>query len=420
MKSFSGLELKQFSIPETGEPIFFSNGNLQVPDVPVIPFIEGDGIGKDITPAMKGIVDAAVLKAYKGIRKVAWWEIFAGEKALKIYGSSLPEDSLTALKYFHVGIKGPLSTPVGEGFRSLNVAFRHLLDLYACIRPVYWLEGVPAPIKRPQDVDMVLFRENTEDLYAGIEWESGTSQCKKVGNFLREEMGVSNIRDDAAIGIKPISPTATKRLVRMAINYAIENGRSTVTLVHKANIMKFTEGGFRKWGYEVALQEFDDICITEERLARDFGGILPDGKILVNDRIADAMFQQILLRPSEYSVLAMANLNGDYISDSLAASVGGLGLAPGVNMNDETALFEATHGTAPKYSGLDKANPGSLILSSVLLLEYLGWKEAARSIVKAMQLTIQKGTVTYDLARQREDATEASCSTFAQFVIENM
>lgn len=295
-----------------------------------------------------------------------------------------------------------------------------MLDLYACVRPVRWLEGVPAPLKRPKDVDMIIFRENTEDLYAGIEWESGSSSCIKVRDFLRNEMGVRNIRDDAAIGIKPISPSATKRIVRMAIRYAVEHNRTSVTLVHKANIMKFTEGGFRKWGYEVALQEFADVCITEEQLTTDFLGVQPKGKIVVKDRIADSMLQQILLRPAEYSVLAMANLNGDYLSDALAASVGGLGLAPGVNMNDEIAFFEATHGTAPKHAGLDKANPGSLILSAVLLLEHIGWKEAAAISVSAMERTIREGTVTYDLARQREGAKEISCSAFAQLIVSNM
>jgi len=420
MSFFPGLELKQYLPPKRGDAIILGKEGLSIPEEPIIPYIEGDGVGKDITPAMKHVVDAAVYKAYGGKKRLIWWEIYAGENALELFGSSLPEDSLTALKFFHIGIKGPLSTPVGEGFRSLNVAFRQVLDLYACVRPVRWLEGVPAPLKRPQDVDMVIFRENTEDLYAGIEWESGTSPCMKVRDFLRNEMGVRNIRDDAAIGIKPISPSATKRIVRMAIRYALEHNRTSVTLVHKANIMKFTEGGFRKWGYEVALQEFADVCITEEQLTTDFLGVQPKGKIVVKDRIADSMLQQILLRPAEYSVLAMANLNGDYLSDALAASVGGLGLAPGVNMNDEIAFFEATHGTAPKHAGLDKANPGSLILSAVLLLEHIGWKEAAAISVSAMERTIREGTVTYDLARQRDGAKEINCSAFAQLIVNNM
>lgn len=420
MSRFPGLELKQYAPPERGESIIREDGELRVPDEPVVPYIEGNGVGRDITPAMRTVVDAAVQRAYGGKRRIAWWEIHAGEKAAERFGSSLPEDSLTALKYFRIGIKGPLSTPVGEGFRSINVAFRQSLDLYACVRPVRWLEGVPAPVKRPQDVDMVIFRENTEDLYAGIEWESGTPECLKLRDFLRDELGVRNIRDDAALGVKPMSPSATKRLVRLAVRYAVEHNRPSVTLVHKANIMKFTEGGFMKWGYEVALQEFGDVCITEERLSKEFGGVRPEGKIVVKDRIADSMLQQILLRPAEYSVLAMANLNGDYLSDALAASIGGLGLAPGVNMNDEIAFFEATHGTAPKHAGLDKANPGSLILSAALLLEHIGWKEAAETAVRAMELTIRDGVVTYDLARQREGAREVSCSAFAQKVVGNM
>ncbi len=417
MPRFPGLELKSFTAPERGDAVALRNGTLDVPDEPVVPFIEGDGVGRDITPAMKYVVDAAVKKSYGGKRRLAWWEIHAGEKAAGRFGSSLPEDSLSALKYFRLGIKGPLSTPVGEGFRSINVAFRQMLDLYACVRPVRWFDGVPAPVKRPQDVDMIIFRENTEDLYAGIEWESGSPECARIRDFLRGEMGVRNIRDDAAIGIKPMSPTATKRLVRMAFRYALEHRLPSVTLVHKANIMKFTEGGFRKWGYEVALQEFGQFCITEEQLLNEFGGIRPEGRIVVKDRIADSMLQQILLRPAEYSVLAMANLNGDYLSDALAASVGGLGLAPGVNMNDEIAFFEATHGTAPKHAGLDKANPGSLILSAVLLLEHIGWTEAAETTVAAMERTISGGTVTYDLARQREGAREVSCSAFANEIV---
>ena len=420
MSRYPGLELKQYAPPERGEAIIREDGALRVPDEPVVPYIEGDGVGRDIAPAMRAVVDTAVQRAYGGKRRIAWWEIHAGEKSAERFGSSLPEDSLSALKYFGIGIKGPLSTPVGEGFRSINVAFRQRLDLYACVRPVRWLEGVPAPVKRPQDVDMVIFRENTEDLYAGIEWESGTPECLKLRDFLREEMGVRNIRDDAALGVKPMSPSASKRLVRLAVRYAVEHNRPSVTLVHKANIMKFTEGGFMKWGYEVVLQEFGDVCITEEQLSKEFGGIRPEGKILVKDRIADSMLQQILLRPAEYSVLAMANLNGDYLSDALAASVGGLGLAPGVNMNDEIAFFEATHGTAPKHAGLDKANPGSLILSAVLLLEHIGWKEAAETAVRAMERTIRNGIVTYDLARQREGSREVSCSAFAQAVIGNM
>jgi isocitrate dehydrogenase len=420
MGRFADLELKHYAEPERGDRIDFRDGALCVPDEPVVPYIEGDGVGVDITPAMKSVLDAAVTKAYGGKRRLAWWEIFAGEKAMNLYGTAIPDDSFAALRYFRLGIKGPLTTPVGGGFRSLNVAFRQVLDLYACVRPVRWFDGVPAPLKRPQDVDMIIFRENTEDLYAGIEWEEGTPDCLKVIRFLKEEMGASGFRNDSGIGIKPISVTGTKRLVRMAIRYAIDHNLPSVTLVHKGNIMKFTEGAFRKWGYEVAAQEFGDRCVTEEQVEKDFGGKVPAGKIVVKDRIADAMFQQILLRPSEYSVLAMANLNGDYISDALAAAVGGLGLAPGANMNDEIAFFEATHGTAPKYAGQDKINPGSLILSAVLMLEHLGWQEAADLVVTGLERSISRGVVTYDLARQREGAQEVSCSRFARSVVESM
>lgn len=416
---FDNLVLREFSPPRAGAAITKEGDLLFVPDQPVIPFIEGDGIGKDITPAMRNVVNAAVSAAYHGKRQICWWEIYAGEKAKKSFGTLLPDDTLSAIKYFRVAIKGPLSTPLGEGFRSLNVALRQKLSLFACVRPVRWFEGVPAPTTRPQDVDMVVFRENSEDLYAGIEWESGSDECLKVIHFLRNTMKVDDISDDAAIGIKPISLLATKRLVRMAVRYAIEHKRSSVTLVHKANIMKFTEGGFLKWGYEVAVGEFGDQCITEEELFKDYKGAIPEGKIVVKDRIADSMFQQILLRPSEYSVLATPNLNGDFLSDALAASVGGLGLAPGVNLNGDIALFEATHGSAPKHAGKDKANPGSLILSAVLLLQHIGWYEAAEIIEKAMALAIRCGIVTYDLARQRQDAVrEVPCSVFAKVVAE--
>jgi isocitrate dehydrogenase len=411
MERFPGLKLTKYEAPTEGERITTTEKGLQVPDVPVIPFVEGDGIGPDITAAMRKVVDTAVEKAYGGTRKLAWWEIYAGEKAMKKFGEAIPEDSFEALRYFGIGIKGPLTTPVGGGFRSLNVAFRQVLDLFACVRPVRWFDGVPAPLKRPQDVDMVIFRENTEDLYAGIEWEQGTADCEKVIRFLRDDMGVDKLRDDSGIGIKPISVTGTKRLVRMAIEYAIEHKRPSVTLVHKGNIMKFTEGAFRKWGYEVAREEYGHVCITEDELWSDYD---------VKDRIADAMFQQILLRPAEYDVLAMANLNGDYISDALAASVGGLGLAPGANMSNDIAFFEATHGTAPKYAGMDKVNPGSLILSAVLMLEHLGWREAADLVVKGMEKTISEGVVTYDLARQRQNAREVKCSEFGQAICDRM
>jgi len=419
MSRFPGLELKLYPVPEVGERIGFENGILQVPDEPVIPFIEGDGVGVDVTPAMRLVLDAAVERAYGGKRRLAWWEIYAGEKAMTRFGEALPVDTFTALRYFRVGIKGPMTTPVGSGIRSLNVALRQELDLYACVRPVRWFEGVPAPLRNPQDVNMTIFRENTEDLYAGIEWEMGTPECARVIRFLQEEMGAS-VREDSGIGIKPISQTGSKRLVRMAIRHALERGDKSVTLVHKGNIMKFTEGAFLKWGYEVAFREFAEFCISEDQLAREHGGVQPVGKIVVKDRIADAMFQQILLRPDEYDVLAMTNLNGDYMSDALAASVGGLGLAPGGNMNDELALFEATHGTAPKYAGQDKVNPGSIILSGVLMLERMGWNEAARLVVGGMESAIRAGVVTYDLARQMEGAHEVSCSAFARAVCERL
>ena len=431
MSRFEGLQLKDIAAPERGERIEYRNGKQIVPDEPVIPYVEGDGIGLDITPAMKTVLDAAVAKAYGGKKRLAWWEIFAGEKAMNKFGTAIPDDSFNALRYFRIGIKGPLTTPVGGGFRSLNVAFRQVLDLYACVRPVRWFEGVPAPLKRPQDVDMIIFRENTEDLYAGIEWEQGTPECAKVIEFLNKalynELTAINqyflhakMLKNWGIGIKPISVTGSKRLVRMAIQYAVDHKKKSVTLVHKGNIMKFTEGAFLKWGYEVAKEEFGSVCITEKELFDIYNGVQPEGKIVVKDRIADAMFQQILLRPAEYDVLATANLNGDYISDALAASVGGLGLAPGANMNDEVAFFEATHGTAPKYAGQDKVNPGSLILSGVLMLEHLGWQEAADLVVKGMEGAIRDGIVTYDLARQREGATEVSCSKFAQAICERM
>jgi isocitrate dehydrogenase len=419
MSRFQGLELKLYPAPERGERIGFENGALVVPDEPVIPFIEGDGVGVDVTPAMRQVLDAAVERAYGGKRRLAWWEIYAGEKAMARFGSALPADTYTALRYFRVGIKGPMTTPVGSGIRSLNVALRQELDLYACVRPVRWFEGVPAPLRHPEGVDMTIFRENTEDLYAGIEWEMGTPECAKVIRFLREEMGAV-IREDSGIGIKPISETGSKRLVRMAVRHALERGDKSVTLVHKGNIMKYTEGAFLKWGYEVAFKEFGDRCISEDQLSGEHKGVLPEGKIVVKDRIADAMFQQILLRPDEYDVLAMTNLNGDYMSDALAASVGGLGLAPGGNMNDELALYEATHGTAPKYAGQDKVNPGSIILSGVLMLERMGWNEAARLVVGGMESAIKAGVVTYDLARQMEGAHEVSCSAFARAVCERL
>lgn len=404
----------------TGEKIVINgDGSLTVPACPVIPFIEGDGIGPDIWAAAKKVLDAAVDKTYRGARKIDWLEVYAGEKARARTGEWLPQATLDTLKKYAVAIKGPLTTPVGGGMRSLNVTMRQVLDLYACVRPVRYYQGVVSPVKAPDKVDMIIFRENTEDVYAGIEWQAGTPEADKVIDFLRNEMG-SDIRDASGIGIKPISAFGTKRLVRRAINHAIDQGRTSVTLVHKGNIMKYTEGAFRSWGYELAREEFADICISEDELWDKFAGKLPAGKIVVKDRIADAMFQQILLRPDEYSVLATPNLNGDFLSDALAAQVGGLGLAPGANIGDELALFEATHGTAPKYAGMDKVNPGSLLLSGVMMLEHLGWNEAAALIQKALEATISAKTVTYDLARLMDGAATVSCSGFGDAIITHM
>ena len=396
-----------------------ADGALIVPANPIIPFIEGDGTGPDIWAAARKVLDAAVAKSYNGARAIEWLEILAGEKAFQQTGEWLPEETINALKKYVVSIKGPLTTPVGEGMRSLNVTLRQVLDLYACVRPVRYYQGVVSPVKEPDQVDMVIFRENTEDVYAGIEWQAGTEKANRVIEFLRNEMGAL-IRDNSGIGIKPISEFGTKRLVRKAIQYAIDHGRDSVTLVHKGNIMKFTEGAFRNWGYELATEEFADATITEAALWDQYNGKAPAGKIVIKDRIADAMFQQILLRPSEYSVLAMPNLNGDYMSDALAAQVGGLGIAPGANIGDGVALFEATHGTAPKYAGLDKVNPGSILLSGVMLLEYIGWHEAADLIKIALETTISQKIVTYDLARLMEGATEVSCSAFGGAIIANM
>ncbi len=395
------------------------DGTLTVPDNPVIPFIEGDGIGPDIWRATKMVIDASIDKAYEGKRSILWKEIYAGEKAKEKTGQYLPKDTLEAISEYVVAIKGPLTTPVGEGIRSLNVTLRQVLDLYACVRPVRYFKGVPSPVKRPELVNMVIFRENTEDVYAGIEWPAESAEAKKVIEFLEKELG-SKIRPDSGIGIKPISKTGTFRLVRKAIRYAIENKQESVTLVHKGNIMKYTEGAFRNWGYELAETEFGHVTISEAKLWDEHNGKVPEGKVVIKDRIADAMFQQILLRPAEYSVLAMPNLNGDYMSDALAAQVGGLGMAPGANIGDGVALFEATHGTAPKYAGLDKVNPGSLILSGAMMLEYLGWTEARDLIYSGLEKAISKKRVTYDLARQIPDATEVKCSEFAKSIVESM
>ena len=392
---------------------------LCVPDNPIIPFIEGDGIGPDIWAASVKVFDAAVEKAYGGERKIHWMEIYAGEKASKLYGEWMPNDTFEAIREYLVAIKGPLTTPVGGGFRSLNVTLRQKLDLYACVRPVRYFKGVPSPVKNPQWVDMIIFRENTEDVYAGIEWSQGSPQVQKVIGFLNEQMG-TDIRSDSGIGIKPISITCTKRLVRKAVRYAVDMGRESVTLVHKGNIMKFTEGAFRDWGYELARDEFGDSTISEKALWDEHSGKLPQGKVLIKDRIADAMLQQILTRPREYSVLALPNLNGDYMSDALVAQVGGLGLGPGANMGDIMGLFEATHGTAPKYAGQDKVNPGSLILSGCMMFDYLGWQEAGKLVIKAMERTIEAKTVTYDLERLMDGAKLLKCSEFGQALIDNM
>ena len=396
-----------------------ADGTLNVPETPVIPFIEGDGTGPDIWSAARRVLDAAVARSYRSARSIDWLEILAGEKAFAATGEWLPEATVEALRKYVVSIKGPLTTPVGEGMRSLNVTLRQVLDLYACVRPVRYYQGVVSPVKNPGLVDMVIFRENTEDVYAGIEWPAGSDQANRVIEFLRSDLGAA-IRDNSGIGIKPISEFGTKRLVRKAIQYALDTGRDSVTLVHKGNIMKFTEGAFRNWGYELAADEFAESTISEAALWEQHNGRAPEGRIVIKDRIADAMFQQILLRPAEYSVLAMPNLNGDYMSDALAAQVGGLGMAPGANIGDGVALFEATHGTAPKYAGLDKVNPGSLLLSGVMLLEYIGWGEAAALIERALEATITRKTVTYDLARLMEGATELSCSAFATAIIDNM
>lgn len=401
-------------VPDAGEPIVVEGGELRVPDRPIIPFIEGDGTGPDIWRATKRVLDAAVRKAYEGQREIQWMEVYAGEKAVEVTREWLPDETLRALTEFKVGIKGPLTTPVGGGIRSLNVTLRQVLDLYACIRPVRYFQGVPSPMKEPHLVDVVIFRENTEDVYAGIEWPAGSQEADRVRRFLVDEFGV-DIREGSAIGIKPMSEYGSKRLVRAAIRYALERGRPSVTLVHKGNIMKFTEGAFRDWGYELAREEFGDRTIPEAEAAGDTAG-----KVVIKDRIADAMFQQLLLRPAEYSVLAMPNLNGDYMSDAAAAQVGGLGMAPGANVGDEVAVFEATHGTAPKYAGLDKVNPGSLILSGVMMLEHMGWNEAAKLVVQGLERAIQAKTVTYDLARQMEGATEVSTSGFGDAIIAHM
>lgn len=411
------MPITHLKLPEQGSKITIQNNQLVVPENPILGYIEGDGIGPDITQACLRIWDTAVLKAYHGQRKIHWAELFMGEKAAKKYeGSIFPDETRQALQDLIVSIKGPLTTPVGGGFRSLNVTLRQELDLYACVRPVRYYKGVPSPLRRPEEVDIVLFRENTEDVYAGIEYESGSPEMRKVEQFLKQEMG-ANFFEDSGIGVKPISPFGSKRLVRKAIQYAIAHHRKSVTLVHKGNIMKFTEGAFRQWGYEVARDEFGEYTITEEELYSKYEGNQPEGKVVIKDRIADIMFQLMLLRPKEFDVIATTNLNGDYLSDAIAAEVGGMGIAPGANMSDHIAVFEATHGTAPKYANLNKVNPGSLLFSGVNMLEYIGWKEAADLITTAYPQVLEQKIVTYDFARQMENATEVSTSGFADALI---
>ncbi|MBL7181165.1 MAG: isocitrate dehydrogenase (NADP(+)) [Pseudomonadota bacterium] len=396
-----------------------SDGSLQVPDFSVIPFIEGDGIGPDIWRAARMVIDSAVQTAYHGRRKISWLEVLAGEKAYQKTGVWLPDETLETIKAHVVALKGPLTTPVGKGIRSLNVTIRRVLDLYACVRPVKYIDAVPSPMKHPEKIDMVVFRENTEDVYAGIEWQSGSKAAGRVISFLKEEMGIL-IPSDSGIGVKPISEHNTKRLVARAITHALENDLPSVTLMHKGNIMKFTEGAFNQWGYEVAREKFKDRTITEAEFFDTYNGICPKGTVVIKDRIADMLFQQVLLRPEEFHVIATPNLNGDYLSDALAAQVGGLGMAPGANIGDMCAVFEATHGTAPKYAGQDKVNPGSLILSAAMMLDYIGWREASLLMRRALQSTIKDGTVTYDLARQITGAKEVKCSEFAGRMVAKM
>lgn len=429
-------QLEKFQAPTSGEPITQHDGNLHVPDHPILPFIEGDGTGPDIWRASQRVFDAAVDKVYGGKRKIAWYEVFAGEKAFNQYGEWLPKDTLTALTEYIVSIKGPLTTPVGGGIRSLNVALRQELDLYVCQRPVRYFTGVPSPVKYPERIDMVIFRENSEDIYAGIEWAEGSDEVKKVIDFLQKEMDVKKIRfpETSGIGIKPVSREGTERLVRGAIDYALSHKRKSVTLVHKGNIMKYTEGSFKNWGYQLAERDYADKTFTwaeYDRIKADKGQPAADaaqkaaeqaGKLIIKDVIADAFLQQILTRPEEYDVIATLNLNGDYVSDALAAQVGGIGIAPGANINYDTghAVFEATHGTAPKYAGLDKVNPGSVILSGVMMFEFMGWQEVADAITAALEKTIADKTVTYDFARSLEGATELKTSEFAEAIIANL
>ncbi|MBN1794088.1 MAG: isocitrate dehydrogenase (NADP(+)) [Candidatus Omnitrophica bacterium] len=410
---------ERLTIPQKGSRIQIKAGEPVVPDHVIVPFIEGDGIGPDITRSAQRVLNAALEKTYHGKKKIEWFEIFAGGKAQAVYGEPLPKDTVRAILEYKVAIKGPLTTPVGGGFRSLNVTLRQVLDLYACVRPVRYIAGSPSPVKEPQKMDVVIFRENTEDVYSGIEWPRGSREARALIGYLAKEYKVA-IREDSGIGIKPISEYATKRLVRMAIRYALTHRRRSITLVHKGNIMKYTEGAFRDWGYEVAREEFFDVTISEEELYGTYNGRLPEGKVVIKDRLADSMFQQVLTRADEYDVIALPNLNGDYLSDACAAQVGGLGIAPGANIGDEVALFEATHGSAPKYAGQDKVNPSSLILSGAMMFEHLGWAEAANCVIEAMTRTIQSKQVTYDFHRQLEGATLLKCSEFAQAIVHHM
>ena len=413
------VKFDKLTVPTVGEKIEIVGDKLKIPDNPIIPVIEGDGIGRDIMRATRRVLDAAVERCYGGKRKIAWFDIYAGEAAQAKYGEVLPQDTFKAIKHFIVALKGPLTTPVGGGFRSLNVTLRQVLNLYACVRPVRYFEGVPSPVKEPWKMNVRIFRENTEDVYAGIEWQKGTKEAKKIISWLNKSFKLK-IRTDSGIGIKPISVTATNRLIRKAIKYAIENGRKSVTMVHKGNIMKYTEGAFRDWGYKLAAKEFPDNTITETELEKKYNWQQPEGKVVIKDRIADSMFQQILTRTDEYEVIATPNLNGDYLSDACAAQVGGLGMAPGANIGDFVGLFEATHGTAPKYADKDMVNPGSLILSGCMMLEYMKWKEAADLIYKALAEAIKQKRVTYDLHRLMEGATKLKTSEFGSAIIENM
>ncbi len=414
-------DYKLVKVPAFGEKITVKEGKLVVPDQPVLLFIEGDGTGSDIWKASQHVFDAAVENAYGGKKRVAWAEIYAGEKSLEVYGENewLPEETLQAIEEYLVAIKGPLTTPVGGGIRSLNVTLRQRLDLFACVRPVKYYTGTPSPVKSPEKLDIVLFRENTEDVYAGVEFKAGSAEANEIIELINGKFG-KNIREASGIGIKPMSAFGAKRLVKKAIEYAVAHNRKSVTLVHKGNIMKFTEGSFKEWGYELAKEEFGNVTISEDEVWANHGGKVPEGKIIIKDRIADSMFQQILLRPDEYDVVATPNLNGDYLSDAAAAQVGGLGIAPGANLSYEIGLFEATHGTAPKYANLDKINPGSVILSGVMMFDYIGWTEVARMIESALQKTISSKVVTYDFARLMDGAKEVKTSEFAKEIVKNM